>query len=243
MSDKAHYVGDYRAHIACLNNAHGLLAAVLLWRPRPVAIMDASGAWIDGTRVRGSRIHALAMSGITAAARAFNLLRGHLQTKGGQGLAIGSDATITRSAGGSFIAEGYQPGQRVLLLDTDPAAEDGGLATQILNRRVATITGVAAQTLTFAAGTFVTGQAALAATVGLYRVAGIGGAIPTDINNGNAQGKYPVSLLNQVVMPWTAAKPDGAVLMGPNHVLLASVAGTALPAGETLDFVTEGGDY
>lgn len=242
MADKAHYVGDYRAHIACLNNAHGLIAAVPLWRPKPAAIMDANGAWIDGTRLRGSRIHAIAMSCITAAARAFNMLRGHLQTKGGQGLAIGTDATITRTSG-SFVADGYQPGQRVLLLDTDLAAEDGGLATQILNRRVATVTGVAAQTLTFAAGTFLAGQAPLTATTGLYRVAGIGAAIPTDVNNGNAQGKYPVSLLNQVAMPWTAAKPDGAVLMGPNHVLLASVAGAALPAGETIDFVTEGGDY
>lgn len=242
MADKAHYVGDYRAHLACLNNAHGVIAAVPLWRPKPASIMDASGAWIDGTRVRGSRIHAMAVSGITAAARAFNLFRGHLQTKGGQGLAIGSDATITRTAG-SFIADGYQIGQRVILLDTDLSAEDGGLATQILNRRVATITGVAALTLTFAASTFVTGQAALAGTVGLYRVAGIGGAIPTDINNGNASQKYPLSLLSLTLMPWIATKPDSAVMMGPNHVLLASVATAALPAGETLDFVSEGGDY
>lgn len=242
MSDKPHYVGDYHSPIASLNNAHGLVSATLLWRPRPVALTDPAGAWIDGTRVRGSRIHAISVSGINGAARAFNLLRGQLVTKAGAGLSIGSDSTILRTSG-SFVLEGYQPGQRIVPLDTDLAAEDGGLSTQILNRRVATITGVAAGTLTFAANTFVTGQAALAATVGLYRVAGLVGAVPVDINAGNASQKYAVAALVPGLMPSVSAKPDNVLVLGARGVLLATAAAPALVAGETLDFTVEAGDY
>lgn len=244
MAEKAHYVGEWRTPITSLNLAHGANGVVVIARPRPAAKQNAAGEWIDGTRVRSSRIHGLAASGIVGTQKLINLLRAYQATKAG-GLAIGSATTITRSdVGGDFLADGWQPGQRCALLDTRFALDDGGMSDSLANRRLALITGVAAQTLTFGASTFATGLPPLNANVGLYRLAGLTGAAAINPNSGNAAAAPAVSLLTPTAFPWAAVKPDTAFMLDATSVILAQMtAGSTLSAGETIDFLSELGDH
>jgi hypothetical protein len=119
----------------------------------------------------------------------------------------------------------------------DPTAEQGGLTT-LLNRRVATITAVAAGALTFAAATFT--AEAIPTGANVYRVQPLTQAtIPV----GSGLAGKPINLLTPNLMDFLANKPDTNMMVGPKGILFASIITTALAAGECLTVTTEGGDY
>lgn len=136
--------------------------------------------------------------------------------------------SITR-VNGSFITDGWRPGERLFVQD----------ATTLANDNMAILTAVAQSTLTLPTG-FVTTQESMNALTGLYRVAlkhyvavPAGSGKPTVVS---------VSGLDTTQDPELDPSPDRAISLGPNERLVAYLSGT-LGASETLDINVSAFDY
>jgi hypothetical protein len=180
----------------------------------------------------GSRIHGISLSSSSAAPSnvQFGIAR-PLTLGETTGIIVDGGAgadTITRVSG-SFIADGWRPGERLLVQD----------ATTLANDNMAILSAVAAVTLTLPAG-FTTTQESMNAVTGLYRV-----ALKHWVACPAGAGKpsvVAVSGLDTTNDPELDPSPDRAFTLGPNERLIAYLSAT-LGAGETLDINVSAFDW
>jgi hypothetical protein len=181
----------------------------------------------------GSRIHAISLSSSSATNPQnvqFGIARPLTQNETDAILVNGGGGahSITR-VNGSFIADGWRPGDRLFVQD----------ATTLANDNMALITSVAALTLTLPTG-FVTTQENFNAVTALYRVAlKHYVAVPTGAGKPAA---VSVSGLDTTQDPELDPSPDRAFTLGPNERLIAYVS-TTLATNETLDINVSAFDY
>lgn len=216
------FVGQFRANIAAIGINTGV-NPVVVWNSRAVGV----GA------VLGSRLHSLYASTNAAGAKTLNLARGHLmvaqETTATGAMAIAGGNTITRATG-SFVTDGFDVGQRILIENPTSAG----------NRVFARITAVSATVLTFAAAAFPTNEAL--PTGARIHLIGQAGAVSVPASAGQSASVAGVNLLTNTILPWLANKPDASMVFGQYGILVAWVS-VAMGSGETMDIVAEGGDH
>lgn len=191
-------------------------------RPRIIYTPGASGSDILGISVASSDNASQTVQFGIARPLTKNELTGHLVNGGG------GAHTITRTAG-SFVTDGWRPGDRVFVQD----------ATTLANDNIALCTAVAALTLTLPTG-FVTTDELFNAATGIYRVALLHSvSVPSGAGGASA---VAVSGLDTTQEPMLDASPDRKITLGPNERLVAYLANT-LTTGETVDITVLGSDY
>lgn len=136
-----------------------------------------------------------------------------------------TSSTATRSVG-DFLADGWRPGDAAMVIH-GPTGPYAGTAANY--GTLVQITGVAAGTLTVN-GTPFTAEA-FQGGARLVRVSQRT-RLPVAINAGNADATPPVALMTGTQNPSSAALPDTGWQLGPNSMILVSlaVAASALPA-------------
>lgn len=181
----------------------------------------------------GSRIHAISLSSSSATNPInvqFGIARPLTQNETDAIFVNGGGGahSITRVSG-SFVTDGWRPGDRLMAQDS----------TTLANDNTAIVTSVAALTLTLPTG-FVTTQENFAAATALYRLAlKHYVAVPTGAGKPSA---VTVSGLDTTQDPELDPSPDRALTLGPNERLVAMLSAT-LASTETLDVIVSGYDY
>lgn len=218
MASSPIFIGSFENQRVCLVAGHDV-------RPRL--------GWLAGTS--GSRIHLINGASSDAGANDVTMYVGAALTLAsamGVGTFVdgaGGDDTITRTTG-SFVADGWKVGDRVLNQD----------ATTLSNDFTAILTGVAAATLTFATGTVGAGEV-MPSGCKLYR-ANILSVQEVAITAGTVTGTAAHDFLNATAIPGLDASPNKYLILGPNEGLFFA-AGTLLGAAERIDILVSGGDY
>ena len=184
----------------------------------------------------GSQIRAVAIASTDAGANTLQLgFAKKLTLAAGVGTGNfvdngGSADTITRSTG-SFIADGWRVGDRLMVQD----------ATTVANDTAVILTAVAATQLSLSAGggdvdtaeEFAAGTFLARVTKSWY--------VDVPANSGTPS-VVGVSGLNTTQAPWLDSAPDRLIELGPSDLLVGQL-GTTLGTAETIDVTTIGFDY
>lgn len=144
--------------------------------------------------------------------------------------------SATRAAG-SFVADGWRPGDSLMLFGP-LSANNVGSATQANVGLLAQVTAVSALALTVA-GTPFTADGALPSGARLFRVA-LRTRRPVAVNAGSIDATPPVPLMGGTQDPATAALPDAGWELGVNGALIVAVTAAVSAAPARLDFLAEG---
>ena len=220
MATNANLIGGYRIEAASFAPEFGT-------RPRRIWRAPTASA------TSGSRVHAITVSNNTGSTKNVDLMVGKSLTAFTAALTgsptITGQNVLNRTVG-SFVTDGWRVGDRVYLMG----------ATTIGNDAIATITAVAATTLTFAASTFSVNEslpitAELVRVSQLYRM-----AIPNNAGWVDGSPSYP--LLHSGYMPAIDPSPGRFLTLGAGDLLLAKLD-AAVSAGTNVDVTTFGGDY
>lgn len=184
--------------------------------------------WASGAS--GSRIHAISLSSLDAAANTIKLALGKALTLASNmgTTSFNSSTTITRSAG-SFITDGWSVGERLKIF---------GATTESNNTEVI-LTTVAATTLTASAASF--GTESIPSTAILYRLAQVA-TYNIAINAGYLPNVLPISLLDGSKLPAAFMGDDTLLSLGASDAIFLA-PGTTLTGSELIDVAVHGGDF
>ena len=216
MATRPIYVGSWDTQITSLIAAHSTTVAMPIWQ---------GGS--SGSRVHG--ISAVATDSGASTAILYYAERMTLQSAMGTGAHVDDGDTITRTSG-SFVTDGWLVGDRFFVSGN----------TTLLNGFFATLTTVAALTLTFATGSTNTAENLPTGAI-IWRLSQLH-LTTMAANAGNAASTDALDMLI-TDFPIADVTPDRYLTLGPNDGLALSV-GTAIGASpDRLDITVFGGDY
>ena len=219
MATRAIFVGTWRVETTALIAAHSTTLAL------PIFVAGSSG----------SRIHGISLVATDSGANTALLYYAEqmtLESAMTVGAFVdngGSPDTITRTAG-SFVTDGWLVGDRFVVADP----------TTLANSFFATLTVVAALTLTFATANVDTAENFPSGAV-IYRLSQLH-LTTVAANAGNAAS---TDALDMLITDWPIGDvtPDRYIILGAGDALAMSV-GTAVGASpDRIDVTTFGGDY
>ena len=180
----------------------------------------------------GSRVHGIGVTATDAGANTALLYYGTRMTLAsamGTGAHVDDGDTVTRTSG-SFVTDGWLVGDRMVVTGN----------TTLANGFFATLTTVAALTLTFATGNTNTAEN-LPSTAIMYRLAQLH-LTTLAANAGNAASTNSLDMLI-TDYPIADVTPDRYLILGANAILAMSF-GTAVGASpDRVDVTVYGGDY
>jgi len=217
------HIGAWRREITVLNVNYATRFR-RLWAPKQVP---------GAASVLGSRIHAIYATSNDNAANTLNFAWGKVLTRVGTtptGLCSFTGGNAIVRSTGSFIADGWMAGERLVVVDP----------TTLANQVTATVTGVTATQLSFAGSTFGSNEAIPEGAV-LVKL-GQTGYVPIATNSGYSTSVLPENMLQPANFPWLAGRPDTNEVCGADDILLVACV-NALTAGENIEVTAIGGDY
>ena len=180
----------------------------------------------------GSRVHGIGVTSTDSGANTAILYHGErmtLQSAMGTGAHVDSVDSITRTSG-SFVTDGWLLGDRMLVSGS----------TTLLNGFFATLTTIAALTLTFATGNTSASEDFPTGAI-VYRLSQLH-LTTLAANAGNAASTDSLDMLI-TDYPIADVTPDRYIILGANDILAMSF-GTAIGASpDRVDVTVYGGDY
>jgi hypothetical protein len=210
------FIGSWDTQITSMVAAHSTTVALLIWQ--------------GGSS--GSRVHAISLAVEDSAANTAILYyaeRMTLESAMGTGAHVDDGDTITRVSG-SFVTDGWLAGDRFVVSGS----------TTLLNGFFATLTTVAALTLTFATGNTNASEDFPSGAI-IWRLSQLH-LTTMSAQAGNAASTDALDMLITDFPP-ADVSPDRYLTLGPNDGLALSV-GTAIGAStDRLDITVFGGDY
>ncbi|RJF80952.1 hypothetical protein D3877_12005 [Azospirillum cavernae] len=204
----------------------GVVAAISGEMALPGELLPRQRVWQGGGRVIGGSI-----SSTDGTAKSLLIYVGQLlttQDATNTGVLALTASGIARATG-SFIADGWSPGNAVMLFGP-AAARNVGSATQANTGLLAIVTAVSPLALTVNGASF-TADAALPAGARLFRVA-LRTRRGVAVNAGYADNTPPTPLMGGVQDPATFSAPDTGWELGQTNALIVALfaAASALPA-------------
>ncbi len=206
------------------------LQLIPAYQTRPRVLWDPTA----GGRSEGSEIKRISLSSNDALVNRvqfFHATPRTLQSAMGTGSFVdggGGDDSIARTAG-SFVAEGWRAGERLLVTGATSVANDFDII----------LGSVSALSLTFATGTVSVAEE-LASGAALHLLSPLGYVeVPAGAGEPVAVG---VSGLDTTQMPWLDPAPNRLMELGPDDYLCCAVE-TILGTGEIISITAQGGDY
>ncbi len=219
MADAPIFVGSWKVQNTVFIASHSTTAAL------PIFVAGSSG----------SRVHAISLASTDSGANTAILYYAEkmtAQSDMGTGAFLdnsGDPDSITRTSG-SFVTDGWKIGDRFVVVDP----------TTLANSFFATLTVVAALTLTFATANTNTAENFPTGAI-IYRLSQLH-LTTVAANAGNAASTDALDMLI-TDFPIADVTPDRYIILGPDDALAMSV-GTAVGASpDRVDISTFGGDY
>lgn len=219
MATSPIYVGTWRTKTTVLIAAHGTNLAL--------------AGFVAGSS--GARVHAISVANTDAGANtiipyyAEQMTLESDMTVGAFVDGGGGDDTITRTAG-SFLADGWKVGDRLLVADP----------TTLANSFFVTLTAVVALTLSFATATIDTAENFPTGVI-IYKLCQLH-LTTLAINAGNAASTDALDLLSADI-PAVDVTPDRYLTLGAGDALVFSVGTAVGAAPDRVDIMVAGGDY